>query len=207
MTTRIYSADIVLLSLQKSNPPNLVIDAEGYASTPLWTNPTLVPHHYLIPPEDGVQGFDFVATPPPVGTIVFQRLTKTRANTVMPAIDITNFWGPGQALKGIRCYAQTNTKQALFDVPAGMPEVANIPAAPTAEDLSFTADVRPLFRDVDINMMIAVRNLDLGSFDVVSEHADLILSRLLDGTMPCDGPWPASDIDTFARWIALGKTP
>ncbi|MEH6741602.1 MAG: hypothetical protein V7695_24065 [Sulfitobacter sp.] len=209
MSTRIYAADMVGLSLEKSNPPNLLIEARGRTNTSGWTNVALSAHQYITPPADGVQGFDFVATPPLPEGFVLQALTKVSANTVIPQIDISNFWGPNLPLKGIRCYAQTNTKQALFEAPLGMPEVAELPDAASSDPIVplFARDVKPLFRDVDINMMIAVRNLDLGSFDVVSEHADLILERLKDGTMPCDGAWPDSDVDTFVRWISLGKQP
>ena len=205
MTTRIYAVDSVTMALQKSEPPNLITTATGRANAPLWTSPQLVAHVYVTPPEDGVQGFDFVAMPPPVGTITVQPLSPIIANTVLPEIDIANFWGAGKPLMGVRCHAQSNVKTTLFDAPMGMQPVAEI--LPDGSALSFATDIHPLFRPVDINMMVAVRNLDLGSHEVVSEYADLILSRLKDGSMPCDGPWPATDIEIFARWIAQGKTP
>jgi hypothetical protein len=43
--------------------------------------------------------------------------------------------------------------------------------------------------------------LDLWSYDDVSRHADAILDRLQDGTMPCDGAWPQERIDVFERWV------
>lgn len=46
---------------------------------------------------------------------------------------------------------------------------------------------------------------DLWSLDDVSEHADAILQRLQQGTMPCDGAWPKERVETFERWIAVGK--
>lgn len=203
MTTRVYAVDSVTMALQKSNPPNLIITATGRANGPLWTCPQLVARASV--PKDGVQGFNFVAVPPQVGTITVQPLIKTIANTVLPEIDIANFWGVGKPLMGVRCHAQSNVKTTLFDAPMGMQPVTEI--LPDGSALSFATDIHPLFRPVDINMMIAVRNLDLGSHEVVSEHADLILLRLKDGSMPCDGPWPATDIDLFARWIAQGKKP
>jgi hypothetical protein len=39
----------------------------------------------------------------------------------------------------------------------------------------------------------------------VSRHAEAILARLREGTMPCDGAWPSERIDVFARWVAAGK--
>lgn len=46
---------------------------------------------------------------------------------------------------------------------------------------------------------------DLWSHDDVSQHAEAILGRLRDGTMPCDGPWPQEKTDVFARWADAGK--
>ena len=46
---------------------------------------------------------------------------------------------------------------------------------------------------------------DLWSHDNVSEHADAILSRLRDGSMPCDGAWPQSQVDLFQHWVESGK--
>ena len=70
---------------------------------------------------------------------------------------------------------------------------------------TYANDIRPLFRDEDIKAMIHARNLDLSSFDQVSESADQILKRLEAGDMPCDGAWPAKNIELFRRWIADGK--
>ena len=70
---------------------------------------------------------------------------------------------------------------------------------------SYANDIRPLFREHDIKAMIKARNLDLSSFDQVSASADEILKRLEAGDMPCDGAWPAKDVELFRRWIADGK--
>jgi hypothetical protein len=48
---------------------------------------------------------------------------------------------------------------------------------------------------------------DLWSYDDVSKHAAAILARLEQGTMPCDGAWPADQIDAFRRWTAAGTPP
>jgi hypothetical protein len=45
---------------------------------------------------------------------------------------------------------------------------------------------------------------DLGSYDDVRANSEGILVRLEDGSMPCDGAWPAADIDRFRAWIAAG---
>jgi hypothetical protein len=46
---------------------------------------------------------------------------------------------------------------------------------------------------------------DLWSHDDVSRHAEAILARLRQGSMPCDGAWPAEKTDVFERWIEAGK--
>ena len=45
---------------------------------------------------------------------------------------------------------------------------------------------------------------DLWSYDDVRVHAENILDRLSDGSMPCDGEWPEAQIDLFRRWIDAG---
>lgn len=69
--------------------------------------------------------------------------------------------------------------------------------------LSFETDVKPLFRERDRRSMAFA--FDLGSHRDVGEHADAILDRLEAGTMPCDGAWPAAQVELFRRWIAGGK--
>jgi hypothetical protein len=47
---------------------------------------------------------------------------------------------------------------------------------------------------------------DLWAYEDVSQHADAILARLRNGTMPCDGAWPEDRIDIFDRWINTGMS-
>jgi hypothetical protein len=75
------------------------------------------------------------------------------------------------------------------------------PGPPAA--LSFERDIRPMFREKDRTSMR--RAFDLWSRSDVQAHQDAILQRLRDGTMPCDGAWPADRVDTFQRWIAGGS--
>jgi CDGSH-type Zn-finger protein/truncated hemoglobin YjbI len=71
--------------------------------------------------------------------------------------------------------------------------------------LGFAEHVKPLFRERDRKSMTFV--FDLWSFDDVSGNADGILKRLEDGSMPCDGAWPAERVDVFRRWVEAGKAP
>jgi hypothetical protein len=72
--------------------------------------------------------------------------------------------------------------------------------------LGYTKDIRPLFRSTDVDAM-KPRGLDLSSYAEVRASADDILNRLQDGSMPCDGRWQPTAIDTFKQWIADGKLP
>jgi hypothetical protein len=48
---------------------------------------------------------------------------------------------------------------------------------------------------------------DLSSYDDVRANAEVIYTRLADGTMPCDGAWPANDVARFRTWIDDGFAP
>ena len=67
----------------------------------------------------------------------------------------------------------------------------------------YAADIRPLFRDRDVKAM--KKHFDLSKYEDVHANADGILSRLRAGNMPCDGAWPAAEVDLFDKWIADGK--
>jgi hypothetical protein len=68
--------------------------------------------------------------------------------------------------------------------------------------ISFEEHIKPLFRDSDRESMEFA--FDLWSRDEVADNCDLILERLRDGTMPCDGPWPDEQIRIFQSWVDAG---
>jgi hypothetical protein len=70
------------------------------------------------------------------------------------------------------------------------------------EAVGFEHDIRPLFRDKDVSSMTKAFNL--ASYDDVRAHADGILARVADGSMPCDGPWPQERVDLFRSWVDAG---
>jgi hypothetical protein len=73
--------------------------------------------------------------------------------------------------------------------------------------LSFSKDIRSLFRDdLDVQAMKDM-GLDLSSYDDVKSQAENIYSRLADGSMPCDGAWPQDQIARFRKWIDEGMVP
>jgi hypothetical protein len=70
---------------------------------------------------------------------------------------------------------------------------------------SFERDIRPLFRDTDRQRMEFA--FDLWDYDDVKEAAPLILERLQEGDMPCDGGWPEDQIGMFRDWTQSGMAP
>ena len=82
-----------------------------------------------------------------------------------------------------------------------------------AELTSFQADIRPLFTERDIHAMSKAFNL--GSYDDVRAHAAIIYDRIQGiggAVMPPppprgEGPWPQSQIELFAKWMADGYRP
>ena len=68
--------------------------------------------------------------------------------------------------------------------------------------VGFEDQIKPLFRGRDRGSMLFA--FDLWSYDDVHQHSARILARLRSGTMPCDGPWMAEQIETFQRWIDCG---
>jgi Ferritin-like len=71
--------------------------------------------------------------------------------------------------------------------------------------VTYGQDIRPLFRDRDIQSMSFA--FDLSSFDDVRANAEAIYERLSAGSMPCDGRWPAEDVERFRTWIDNGSPP
>ena len=80
------------------------------------------------------------------------------------------------------------------------PEALNMP-------LSFANDIRPLFRDTPDVESMKDMGLDLSSYEDVRAKAEGIYSRLEDGTMPCDGPWPKDQVARFKSWMDEGMEP
>ena len=70
---------------------------------------------------------------------------------------------------------------------------------------SFKRDIKPLFRDDDVDSMSFA--FDLRSYDDVRANAEEIHERIEDGSMPCDTEWPAEDLQRFRDWIDGGMAP
>jgi hypothetical protein len=67
---------------------------------------------------------------------------------------------------------------------------------------SYEQDIRPLFRETDREEMLPF--FDLWSYEAVTQWAEPIFDRLSAGDMPCDGPWPQSQLELFAEWVQEG---
>jgi hypothetical protein len=52
-----------------------------------------------------------------------------------------------------------------------------------------------------------LKAFDLWSYADVSAHSTKIAQKLQDGTMPCDGPWPADRVALFTDWLNGGSRP
>jgi len=74
-----------------------------------------------------------------------------------------------------------------------------------AQQLSFARDIRPLFRDRDIQSMRSL--FDLASYEDVRTHAEAIYATLAAGQMPCDGAWADEDVQRFRSWLDTGALP
>lgn len=75
--------------------------------------------------------------------------------------------------------------------------------------MSYTANIRPLFRDKDVSSMLTFGRppFDLSKYEDVVDNADDIFSKLDSGKMPCDGAWPRSNVNLFQQWMKDGKLP
>jgi hypothetical protein len=71
-----------------------------------------------------------------------------------------------------------------------------------AQQVRFESDIRPLFREKDVQSMSA--KFDLSSYDDVKASAQPILTAVAGGSMPCDGAWPAERVALFREWVDAG---
>jgi len=97
--TKVMSVDDATLTILKSSPRILKVEANGHAPTGGWKNGRLQRPHPIIVPGDGIYSLDFVADKPT--GIVNQMVTP------IPAKPYT--WNKYPAdLKGVRISAETN---------------------------------------------------------------------------------------------------
>ena len=73
--------------------------------------------------------------------------------------------------------------------------------------LSFEQDIRPMFREEDIQEMKDNADFDLSKFEDVRARAADIYDRLTDGSMPSDGAWSDGQLARFKQWMEDGMQP
>ena len=69
----------------------------------------------------------------------------------------------------------------------------------------FERDIRPLFRDKDVDEMSFA--FDLSQYADVKDNAEGIYQRVQNGSMPCDGAWSPERVALFRQWIDEGYAP
>jgi hypothetical protein len=213
---KVYSVDEVRARITRAQPAHIAIHAIGRVTTTGWGVGTLAKYIYLAPPADGVQEFDFYAQLPEPSTIALNVLTPISAHSELPNVDVDNYWGRARPLKGVRVHAVANAKivnvvpraEALRLSARMSPRatVAYVGPDGGAEIPGYEEDIKPLFRPRDVNAMITFGQFNLHSYDDVKARAQDILARLKDD-MPCDGPWPETDIAKFQAWMDGGMQP
>ena len=92
----------VRLTVYRSIPPKLLIEADGIVPTTGYTDPELIEYIYKQPPPDGIYDFDFVATPPQGGSA--DVLSPISASYLLVPIP--------KGLKGVKVHASWNSVQA-----------------------------------------------------------------------------------------------
>jgi len=101
---KIYRVKHVQLERVEGNSQQLMISAVGEVRTAGWGSPSLRPRAYNVPPEDGIQEFDFVAEPP--GGPAAQVITTVSARFRMEKV---SSW-----LKGVRVHSSSNFEEAAI---------------------------------------------------------------------------------------------
>jgi len=71
--------------------------------------------------------------------------------------------------------------------------------------LSFAKDIRPLFRDGDVECMKDMGvPLDDAAWMCVPANAQSVYATVADGSMPPDEPWPPDRVELFKEWMEAG---
>jgi hypothetical protein len=70
---------------------------------------------------------------------------------------------------------------------------------------SFATDIRPLFREEDIDCMKAMGiDLDDPAWMCVPANAQGVYREVSAGTMPPDEAWPSERVSLFKEWMDAG---
>ncbi|MBY3091697.1 hypothetical protein HFO72_12905 [Rhizobium laguerreae] len=122
MVARVYEVTAVAVDFtltDDDHAPVLKVSAEGFANSGGWSNFELGVWSYVREPDDGILGLDFLAMPPPQGTVSTMGFVRVSAGLVLSV--------PGW-VKGIRVHASTNQIEAMLE--AALPFITP-PIVPT----------------------------------------------------------------------------
>lgn len=71
--------------------------------------------------------------------------------------------------------------------------------------LSFVTDIRPLFREGDVDCMKRFGvELDDAAWMCAAANAQSVYDCVADGSMPPGEPWPAERVALFKGWMDAG---
>jgi hypothetical protein len=117
-TVKISKIDSVTITLIKTNPPSLLIVANGHTNTGGYKNVRLEPVVYIMPPADGIWEFNMVADAPT--GIVNQLVTPVAAQYEWEKFP--------QGVRGVKVSGAANSKTALLGGPKtkGSPVLGSI---------------------------------------------------------------------------------
>lgn len=120
MVAKVFSVNKVWINLSSGT---LLVAAEGTVNSSGWTNPELGAWVYVEPPPDGVQDFDFLATPP-----------KGPVLTVMCPIAASFRGKAPKWLKGVRVHSSSGNMEAMLDDKERSAEVCTFAEASDPDD-------------------------------------------------------------------------
>lgn len=104
MEAKVYSVESACFHINKSNPPQLVVNASGQVNSSGWSNGRLIPWVYVDQPADGIQDFDFVATAP--SGVVLWVISPIGGDGTIEMRD----W-----MKGVRIHSSSNKVEVMLD--------------------------------------------------------------------------------------------
>ena len=76
--------------------------------------------------------------------------------------------------------------------------------AASASILSYKTDIRPLFREFDLETLNRFDHIDLNSLDSVRANIKILQARLQAGKLPYDACWSSKQMALFSRWVNQG---
>ena len=104
MELGISSVQTANIHILKSDPPKIIVEASGTVNTLGWTNGRLIPVVYFVPPDDGIQDFNFIGTAPD-GYANQAQEENFKGTGWIPQFD----W-----LKGVRIIAASNSIEVML---------------------------------------------------------------------------------------------